>query len=103
MKAPSPLNYKVCTAFSFIPVCAGVVGMEISMKNDYSRILTQSEIDELFFLDVEVLASMLNEIRKFENEIAARMLEKYNNEPCGYEICLLEIDVMLFADPKDFE
>ncbi|MCL1882373.1 MAG: hypothetical protein FWF81_01285 [Defluviitaleaceae bacterium] len=48
------------------------------MKNDYSRILTQSEI-------------------------AASIPEKINNEPCGYEMCLFEIDVMLFADPTVFQ
>ena len=65
------------------------------MENDYLRILTQSEIDELFFLDTEVLANMLNEIRKLENEIAASILEKINNEPCGHETFLCEIEVIL--------
>jgi hypothetical protein len=76
--------------------------MGICMENDYLRILTQSEIDELFLLDAEVLANILVEIRKFEDEIAASILEKINNEPCGHETCLCEITVNLMVEYQPF-
>ena len=72
----------------------------IFMKNDYSRILIQREIDELFLLDGETLASMLEEIKKLDKERLASILEEINKE-LGHNSYVFELSI--FANPKTTE